>query len=140
MIKYTYSDELISDLHKDAYGTRPNDTFMARWDSWSPDQKQECWEVLTATVEREIEEQYDLEVANEKRFYDMVAEIGLRAWVERLNLSKVDLQYGGEYICYRVGLPYAMESIFNPVCKELLAEIEQMDARADEAEYFARFG
>lgn len=119
---YTYSDELISDLHKDAYGFRPNETFMERWSSWTSDQKQECWEVLTNTVERSIAEEETAKNKAVEQFWFEVAEIGLRAWVEMLGLSKVDLQYGGEHICYNANLPYSMEKIFDPVCRELLSE------------------
>jgi hypothetical protein len=43
---YNYSDELYSDYHKDAYGNRPGVYGMKRWNSMTPDQKQQEWDRL----------------------------------------------------------------------------------------------
>lgn len=44
MKEYTYSDELYSDLHKDAYGFRPTSDQMIYWASLYPSQKQTLWD------------------------------------------------------------------------------------------------
>jgi len=46
MTAYTYSEELVSDLHKDAFGFRPTDHFWDRWEEMSPVQKQLEWDRL----------------------------------------------------------------------------------------------
>ncbi len=51
---YDYSDELISDLHKDARGHRPSYGFMLMWDDLSPAQKQEKWDSLCEEMEESI--------------------------------------------------------------------------------------
>jgi len=43
---YTYSDELISDLHKDALGFRPSSRFFEEWKTYSPAEKQDEWDYL----------------------------------------------------------------------------------------------
>lgn len=56
MTAFTYSDELISDLHKDAYGVRPSASFFYRWwHEMSPAQKQEEWDNIQSYLEREID-------------------------------------------------------------------------------------
>ena len=47
----TYSTELVSDLHKDAYGYRPRDRFFADWAESTGAEKQEVWDIMTATLE-----------------------------------------------------------------------------------------
>ncbi|MFZ9131493.1 MAG: hypothetical protein ACO20M_06005 [Methylophilaceae bacterium] len=43
---YTYSDELVSDLYKSAYGTRPTAHFWGCWKEMSPVMKQVEWNFL----------------------------------------------------------------------------------------------
>ena len=47
----TYSTDLISDLHKDAYGYRPRGRFFADWAEATDAEKQEMWDIMTATLE-----------------------------------------------------------------------------------------
>ena len=47
----TYSSDLISDLHKDAYGYRPRGRFFADWAEATDAEKQEMWDIMTATLE-----------------------------------------------------------------------------------------
>jgi len=51
---YTYSDELFSDFHKDAFGFRPSSDQMARWNAMSPDEKQDEWDYLDRSLENNI--------------------------------------------------------------------------------------
>ena len=47
----TYSSDLISDLHKDAYGYRPRGRLFVDWAEASEAEKQEMWDIMTATLE-----------------------------------------------------------------------------------------
>ena len=64
---YTFSTELVSDLHKDAFGYRPSADFMDMWNNGLSDEgRQAEWDymikALNASMEEEkIREQYDLE-------------------------------------------------------------------------------
>lgn len=51
---YTYSDELISDLHKDALGFRPSSRFFEEWETYSPAEKQDEWDYLCDRLEESI--------------------------------------------------------------------------------------
>ena len=52
---YTYDENLISDLHKAAYGIRPTATFRECWYAMTPLQKQYEWEYLCKLVDEKEE-------------------------------------------------------------------------------------
>lgn len=57
MSEYTYSEELVSDLHKDAYGVRPREYFWEEWSQATPAIKQEIWDhLLTQMDKREADD------------------------------------------------------------------------------------
>ena len=58
---YTFDENLISDLHKDAYGFRPDQSFWATFAAFNPDQKQALWDSMLADLERSIEEDRKLQ-------------------------------------------------------------------------------
>ena len=60
---FTYSDDIISDLHKDAYGFRPSQFFMNNWAEYTPAEKQNCWDMLCEEMERSMKEQAAAEAA-----------------------------------------------------------------------------
>ena len=52
---YTFSNELISDLHKDAYGFRPTADFMDMWKNGLSDEgRQTEWDYLCNKVDESI--------------------------------------------------------------------------------------
>jgi len=57
---YYFSDELISDFHKDAYGCRPDQSYMEWWGNLTDDEKETEWTALentmNETIDREEEE------------------------------------------------------------------------------------
>ena len=69
---YNYSDELISDFHKDAYGYRPGVDYMAMWDSFTPAEKQVEWDYLEKVMTESIERD---RVAAEEAVEDFEAEV-----------------------------------------------------------------
>ena len=128
-MRFTYDDNTYSDLHKDAYGFRPRND---GWDQLSPVGKQIRWESLCEALDRRIAEDEAAEAAAVERFeartHDLVAYYGahdhgtaIRWIVEGLMLSAADLAfYGGEYVCYTLGLPYHMQEVFTPACEDIL--------------------
>lgn len=55
---YTFDDNIISDLHKDARGYRPTQDFWAGWVGLAPSGKQEIWDMLVEEMKlRDAEEQ-----------------------------------------------------------------------------------
>lgn len=43
---YTFDEDTVSDLHKDAFGVRPNACFWREWVLSDNDGKQELWDTL----------------------------------------------------------------------------------------------
>ena len=129
-MRFTYDDNTYSDLHKDAYGFRPRND---GWDQLSPVGKQIRWESLCEALDRRIAEDEAAEAAAVERFEARITELeGLGApdraaailWlVESLDLRPHDLAfYGGEIVCFEMGLPYDMQAVFDPACKELFTQ------------------
>lgn len=73
---YTYDEDIISDLYKDAYGSRPGEGFWLHWNESTSDEKQEMWNSLLKTVESEVEHerkmQLEAEATLEKHFERMI--------------------------------------------------------------------
>lgn len=130
---YTFDATIISDLHKDAYGYRPREWFWADWNKSNDAQKQEIWDVLLRALDDEIEREKqeqaaavaDLEASIQRNLELGAAdrETAIRWIIESLGLDEYDLRYGGSYICFRMGLPYDMRTVFDPICKALLEKM-----------------
>lgn len=61
--QYTFSEELFSDLHKDAFGFRPNSAFWEWLNVATDDEKQAEWDGLVESMRRREE----LRIEEEKR-------------------------------------------------------------------------
>ena len=70
---YTFEDNIVSDLHKDAYGFRPSQRFFDDWAEYTPAEKQECWDMLCTEMERSMKEQAESEAAALVEFRKTVA-------------------------------------------------------------------
>ena len=132
---YTYSEELFSDFHKDAYGFRPRDHRFYDTDT-TPAEKQEIWDATgRAFAWRQAEEEAaELEAIakfeTELSDIEVLAgdrETAIRWFVESLELNEIDLMYGGNKICWQLGLPYSMANIFDETCKKLLDNVEGIE-------------
>jgi hypothetical protein len=118
---YSYDENLFSDLYKDAHGYRPRGHYF--YDA-TPDEKEVIWNDTLNDLKVTIEDCKAAEVAATETFEKNIADIGVMAgnrktairwFVESLELSDGDKMYGGEYVCYSLGLPYKMKSIFDEV-------------------------
>lgn len=108
---YTFDEDLISDLHKDAYGFRPSQSFWGVFAAANADQKQAIWddllETLDSTIAREQQEQERAIKDFEVRIADLLA-LGAKDFemaVKWLHES-YDTDGDDEYLEYRLGLPY----------------------------------
>lgn len=50
--KYTFDENVVSDLHKDTYGFRPDQSFWGFWAAANPDQKQAQWDNMINIMNR----------------------------------------------------------------------------------------
>ena len=53
-MSYTFDEQSVSDLHKDASGHRPGDGFWQMWSTASDDTKQTIWDGLLTDLEYSI--------------------------------------------------------------------------------------
>lgn len=70
---FTYSDDIISDLHKDARGFRPSEYFWEEWTQSPADIKQKIWDKLIEEMEYNQKEEARIEAANLVEFRKQVA-------------------------------------------------------------------
>jgi hypothetical protein len=108
---YTFSDDIISDLHKDAYGFRPSESFWEFWSTASDAEKQKEWDHLVERLNQSMEE----EEANhrsciarlEDRIAGMIA-IGAkdRAMAIRWLDEAYDTQGDMQFLEWNLGVPY----------------------------------
>jgi len=75
MTQYTYDDQIISDLHKDARGYRPSFDWYVMWKDSSDDQKQSIWNDLLVELDDSIAQEKFLEESNVNEFEREIAEI-----------------------------------------------------------------
>ena len=70
---YTFNADVLSDLHKDAYGFRPSEGFFVEWDLLDNDGKQDLWDQLVETVADSIQRE---------REYQRMAIAEFEGWVK----------------------------------------------------------
>jgi hypothetical protein len=108
---YTFDADIVSDLHKDAYGFRPSESWWANWYSASDAGRQAIWDDLLVALDAEIQEEEQRQKASIDKFEALVA-INLQAGAaDRATALRwiMDVSEAGgdwEYLCYLKGLPY----------------------------------
>lgn len=132
---YTFDENTVSDLHKDARGFRPTEYF---WEEWTqmPDQfKQKIWDnlllELNETMERERRAENMATIAMHQRIQGIMLlgakdEVQAIKWIMAAEeFDDYDLRYGPSYFCYRFGLPYSADQEFpiQEAMNEMLAEV-----------------
>lgn len=132
---YTFDENLVSDLHKDARGYRPTQGF---WDCWNYQDdlgKQAAWNTLldelSQKMERERAEDAAALAAFQKRIADTIAlgardEVTALKWIfEAEEFDEFDLRYGSDYVAYHFGLSYSDVRQFpiQQAINEMLSEV-----------------
>ena len=115
-MSYTYDENLVSDLYKDARGYRPDEFFWAEWNDEDYDGRQAIWDRLNETLVDEIVRDRKAKCEAEGRFGDMITAnmrlgapdkiVAIRWILESESFSNYDLAYGPEYVSYRFGMMY----------------------------------
>ena len=114
---YTFDENIVSDLHKDARGFRPTEYF---WEEWTqmPDQfKQKIWDCLCQELEETLNRERRLEaeamISMHQRIQGIMLlgardEVQALKWImEAEEFDDCDLRYGPSYFCYHFGLSYS---------------------------------
>lgn len=109
---YTFDSDIVSDLHKDAYGFRPSETFRDAWREASDAGKQAIWDNLVIAVRMSIEEDERLEKKSIAEFEKLVADTIQNGAKTRRRALEWIMESSGcngdwEYLCYNHNLPYS---------------------------------
>jgi hypothetical protein len=132
---YTFDEQIVSDLHKDARGFRPSATWWSVWNRVSDDAKQDIWDALgqelNETMDRERRAQADAMIALHQRIQGVMLlgakdEVQALKWImEAEEFDDYDLRYGPSYFCYHFGLSYSAEKELpiQEAINEMLSEV-----------------
>jgi hypothetical protein len=55
MTDYTFDENIVSDLHKDAYGFRPSVAWMHAWETSTDEEKQGIWDSLIEEMKESMD-------------------------------------------------------------------------------------
>jgi predicted Fe-S protein YdhL (DUF1289 family) len=131
-MSYTFDSRVVSDLHKDAFGCRPAHDFWAEWALAENDGKQRIWDNLVAAMDASMSEEEAREKAAIEDFENKILwlllagskdrKTAIRKVIQSLNLTSVELLYGGEYACFQLGLPFA---VYSKELDEVVAKMQQ---------------
>lgn len=132
---YTFDENIVSDLHKDARGFRPREYFWAEWNNSSDFDRQAIWDglirELNETMDRERQAEARAALALTERLEQMyelgaTSEVQALKWImEAEEFDDFDLRYGSSYFCYHFGLSYSAVNDFRiqEAINEMLAEV-----------------
>jgi len=114
---YTFDENIVSDLHKDARGFRPTEYFWEEWTQCGDDTRQAMWDglirELNETMDRERLAQDMAMMQLHQRIQGTMLlgakdEVQALKWImEAEEFDDCDLQYGPSYFCYHFGLSYS---------------------------------
>lgn len=133
---YTFDENIVSDLHKDARGFRPSQYWWDQWDLCSNDQKQTMWDSLCNELSETMEEDRRREAEALENFEAQIkamkllgAETDRQAikWVFHAEgMDRYDLQYGADYVAYHFGMSYQnpYRAVIQECCEQAAAVIE----------------
>ena len=121
MTKYTFCENTISDLHKDAWGHRPSQGFWVRWDCATDDAKQKIWNDLIDDMVKNDAEEAKIKSENASKLAKRIKEVcqlgasnyrtAIR-WILEADGYDNDFAYDGDYICYEYNLAYRHKKLF----------------------------
>jgi len=116
MTVYTFDEQIVSDLHKDARGYRPTVYFWEEWNISNDFDRQAIWDGLLRELAAENARQQDAYARAEIDFHQRVQgtmlagaqdELTAIRWIlEAEGLTKTDLAYGSDYVAWHFGMPY----------------------------------
>lgn len=114
---YTFDENIVSDLHKDARGYRPRELFWEEWNNSSDFDRQAIWDGLLEELRADMEGARAADAAAlaafQKRIADTIAlgardEVTALKWIfEAEEFDDFDLRYGSDYVAYHFGLSYS---------------------------------
>ena len=120
MTQYTFDENTVSDLHKDAYGFRPCKFFWASWHEANDDFKQKIWDELIVELNKSMElekQQQDAAiVATEARIQEILDTVAgsTRQDAIRFLDDAYDCRGDISFLEFHLGVPYGYLSGTKP--------------------------
>lgn len=120
MTQYTFDENTISDLHKDAHGYRPSKWFWDTWRNATNDTKQAIWDELIVelkqSVEQEKQQQDAAIVATEARIQKILDTVAgsTRQDAIRFLDDAYDCRGDISFLEFHLGVPYGYLSGTKP--------------------------
>lgn len=71
-MEFTYSDDCVSDLHKDTYGYRPRGEWWDDWNRSTPAEKQKTWDEYCRVLEENTVHEQKIEVMKVEEFKERI--------------------------------------------------------------------
>jgi hypothetical protein len=108
---YTFDNDTVSDLHKDAYGFRPSELFWEEWIGATDAERQAIWDSLERALEVSMEIERETEQRAIERFEALVR-VNIDAGAEdretalRWIMDNTKCNGDWEFLCWEYGLPY----------------------------------
>lgn len=108
---WTYDDNVVSDLHKDAFGFRPSEYWWTEWNLSDEAGKQDIWdgliEALNAAIKQEQEQEERAIIQFEARIMNVMTYLGAATEEEALAiLMEQDQADSLDHLCWINRLPY----------------------------------
>lgn len=124
---FDYSDDCISDFHKEVYGHRPSSTYMQEWNASSPSQKQKVWDEYARINEIQMKEAKEQEAADIEKFEARIQDvINIGAGNRRTALKWIaegETFYHSQDVEHFV---WQQGVLFTPYGRELIKELEMV--------------
>lgn len=111
-VKYTFDEDTVSDLYKEAYGCRPREGFWSEWDLASDDEKQGIWDDLLDSATQAAKHEREAQQEAIKAFESFVAFTmktvhgSTREDAIRYMHDQYNTQGSDEWLEYHLGVPY----------------------------------
>ncbi len=113
---YTFDENTVSDLHKDARGFRPSEYFWEEWSQCGDDNRQAMWDGLLRELENTMAAERAAEARAELDFHQRIQgamligaedEVTAIRWILAAEeFTEYDLAYGKDYVAFHFGLSY----------------------------------
>ena len=108
---YTFDSDVVSDLHKDAFGFRPGGDFWHNWQQSTDDEKQATWDWLLEALKVELAHERAREQRAIQQFEQLVSKSMAagapdRETAVRWIMEASDCDGDWDYLCFHYGLPY----------------------------------
>jgi len=119
--KYSYSEESISDLHKDAWNHRPTQSFWFHWEIADQDAKQAIWDNLIDDMVKNDAEEAKIKKDNASNLAKRIKEVcklgannyktAIR-WIIEADELEPDLYYEGDQLAWEYNIDFKHKKLF----------------------------